>query len=220
MLSSDHIVTLVLLLALLAKFAIFENKDEIDERLREASSMSPIRNKGNSQASAEFYLLLLLLAGKEYIDKQSQTDPKASSSTRELLNKQKRTLAECLQIYRANEQPLVLTDEEIMLLVDSKHIAPYQIEKVTGDPTRAVNIRRRIVGNAGDFEDALQGLPFENYDYSKVIFQLLNVLKLLNLRVRLGRLLFFNGDTYPGCTKQLVWLLSYVMVYHDSYLQQ
>lgn len=39
-LSSDHIVTLVLLLALLAKFAIFENKDEIDERVREASNIS------------------------------------------------------------------------------------------------------------------------------------------------------------------------------------
>lgn len=53
-------------------------------------------------------------------------------------------------------------------MVDSKHIAPYQIEKAVGDPTRAVKIRRTIVGAVGDFEGALEELPYENYDYSKV----------------------------------------------------
>lgn len=61
-----------------------------------------------------------------------------------------------------------MSDEEVIRLVDNKHVAAYQIEKAVNDPERGVGIRRKIVSSAGNFSKALIDLPYKNYDYSKV----------------------------------------------------
>lgn len=73
-----------------------------------------------------------------------------------------------MKIFRSTNGAAVLTDEEIILLVENKHIAPYQIEKAINNPERGVKIRRQIMGHEGGFPHALVDLPYKNYDYSKV----------------------------------------------------
>jgi len=96
----------------------------------------------------------------------------------------KRNLEECLSIFRsvvslfysrrkiliffAQEGAAALSDEEVIHLVNHGHIATYQIEKAISDYERGVGIRRKIVGKAGSFIEALENLPYRNYDYSKV----------------------------------------------------
>jgi hypothetical protein len=52
-----------------------------------------------------------------------------------------RSLEECLEIYRTEEGPKELTDDEIISLVEAKHIPAYQLEKAVDDPERGVAIR-------------------------------------------------------------------------------
>lgn len=79
-----------------------------------------------------------------------------------------RSLEECLGIYKSDLGAAALSDEEVISLVEQKHIPSYQIEKAVDDPERGVKIRRRVVGGAGSFEGSLYNLPYKNYDYSKV----------------------------------------------------
>ncbi|XP_059479749.1 3-hydroxy-3-methylglutaryl-coenzyme A reductase isoform X2 [Neocloeon triangulifer] len=81
----------------------------------------------------------------------------------------KRNLDECLTIFRSVEGAAALSDEEVIHLVSHGHIPPYQIEKAVSDFERGVCIRRQIIGKAGSFIEALENLPFRNYDYSKVM---------------------------------------------------
>lgn len=85
------------------------------------------------------------------------------------LTRSARSLSECLYIYNnldlgASE----LTDDEVILLVENKHIPAYQIEKAVDNPERGVRIRRQIVGESGNFSSAFKDLPYRDYDYSKV----------------------------------------------------
>lgn len=62
-----------------------------------------------------------------------------------------------------------LSDDEVMRLVRNKQIAAYQLEKAVNDPERGVGIRRKIVSSDGNFREALENLPYTNYDYSLVM---------------------------------------------------
>lgn len=116
-------------------------------------------------------------------DKEIQTDslkfensidtPQDTSITSEIL----RELTECLKIYNSDLGASALNDKEVILLVKQKHIPLYQIEKAVNDPERGVGIRRQIVGMDGNFVAALVGLPFKNYDYTKVGNQFQNILR-------------------------------------------
>lgn len=58
-----------------------------------------------------------------------------------------------------------LTDEEVKQLVDGKHIPAYRLEGVLGDYERGVAIRRQIVIDKLASEEALDKLPYSNYEY-------------------------------------------------------
>jgi hydroxymethylglutaryl-CoA reductase (NADPH) len=62
-----------------------------------------------------------------------------------------------------------LSDDEVILLVKNKHIPGYQIEKAVDDPERGVGIRRKILSVEGKLFDALNDLPYKDYDYAKVM---------------------------------------------------
>ncbi|XP_061172948.1 3-hydroxy-3-methylglutaryl-coenzyme A reductase-like [Saccostrea echinata] len=75
-----------------------------------------------------------------------------------------RSLEECLQILNSEEGAKSLTDEEISNLVKSKHIPSYKLETMIGDECRGVHIRRKMLTEELSSTDALDGLPYENYD--------------------------------------------------------
>jgi hypothetical protein len=52
-----------------------------------------------------------------------------------------RSIEECLSIYKSEDGAKLLTDEEVIILVNAKHIPAYQLEKAVDDPERGVNIR-------------------------------------------------------------------------------
>ena len=67
-----------------------------------------------------------------------------------------------------------MTDEEIITQAVDGGLALYSLEKVLGDPTRAVTIRRGIVARNRSTQATSQNLaksslPYENFDYEKVL---------------------------------------------------
>lgn len=78
-----------------------------------------------------------------------------------------RTLEECMTL---TGTPDLLSDEEIILLVQKGKMASYALEKVLGDLERAVSIRRALISRAS-ITQTLEGslLPHVNYHYDKVM---------------------------------------------------
>lgn len=64
--------------------------------------------------------------------------------------------------------PRFLSDAEVMLLVNSKHIPAYKLEAVMERPERGVAIRRQMISAKLPSPTALSSLPYTDYDYSKV----------------------------------------------------
>lgn len=62
-----------------------------------------------------------------------------------------------------------LSDAEVMLLVNSKHIPAYKLEAMMERPERGVAIRRQMISAKLPSPLALSSLPYTDYDYSKVI---------------------------------------------------
>lgn len=52
-----------------------------------------------------------------------------------------RSVEACLHIYQSEGSAQNLTDEEVMALVEKKHIMPYHLEKAVVDGERGVSIR-------------------------------------------------------------------------------
>lgn len=184
-LSADHIVILILLLALVVKFIFFENKEELQQQLRVHMTDRVADNNDNQlntdlmkkfQTSMPFFKnhTAFFLDNNDWeedakvCDKEVQTEI-IKNETSILENKKPiRSLEECLEIYKSNLGADGLSDDEVILLVRNKTIAPYQIEKAVDNPERGVGIRRKIVGESGNLSRALFDLPYKNYDYSKV----------------------------------------------------
>ncbi len=70
----------------------------------------------------------------------------------------------------SDEGLATLIDEEVIQLVDTKHIASHQLEKILNNPLRGVEVRRKIVGKqAAHLRPALANLPYKHYDYQLVM---------------------------------------------------
>ncbi|KPI96735.1 3-hydroxy-3-methylglutaryl-coenzyme A reductase [Papilio xuthus] len=91
------------------------------------------------------------------------------SSSAAKLNAKKRSMAECLEIYRAEGECATLSDDEVVMLVEQSHIPLHRLEGALGDPLRGVRLRRRVVGTRFHAEAAIGQLSYLNYDYSKVL---------------------------------------------------
>lgn len=79
-----------------------------------------------------------------------------------------RPLDQCVAILKSVDGASQLTDEEIVMLVDSKKIATYQLETVLGDYQRGVNIRRSLLAKSLPGVSAIEKVPCANYDYKYV----------------------------------------------------
>ncbi|KAK4521341.1 Translation initiation factor 3 subunit b [Mucor velutinosus] len=82
-----------------------------------------------------------------------------------------RTVEECLHILKNTDQGASnLADEEIILLIQHAHIAPYALEKILGDLERAVHIRKTVISRASITQTLeSSALPVADYDYDKVL---------------------------------------------------
>lgn len=161
--SADHIVILILLLALTVKFIFFEDKAQLDQ----LDSMSVVRTGSFFLEASES---VRESAGVVLADKQVQTEGVKGEVCGEVdgWTGDTRPLDDCLNIYKSDLGASALSDREVALLVQHRYIPAYQIEKAVGDPERGVGIRRQILGSEGSFTPALADLPYKNYDYSKV----------------------------------------------------
>lgn len=118
-----------------------------------------------------------------------------------------RSLEECLKICKSEAGVRALTDTEVMALVAAGHVTGHQLEKVTCDPERGVRIRRKILTMKANLKDALCGLPFQHYDYSKVMGACCeNVIGYMPVPVGVagpllldGRLVYVPLATTEGC---------------------
>lgn len=54
------------------------------------------------------------------------------------------------------------------MLVEKKQVPAYKLEGTLGDYERGVAIRRQIIADKILTEDAMDSLPFSNYDYTYV----------------------------------------------------
>ncbi|GLH03243.1 3-hydroxy-3-methylglutaryl coenzyme A reductase [Gryllus bimaculatus] len=194
--SADHIVILILLLALTVKFIFFEEKksEDLAEQLllgdRSVITPSPakhqemapdLKDAGPPQwpSSTDGWVEV----GPSQEDKFVQTESTAEAEVaiekiEELISKatpevkgdsEPRSLEECMALYKSEAGAKALTDTEVLLLVTNKKIAAYQLEQAVGDPERGVSLRRRIISSLPNIGHALTDLPFRHYDYSKVM---------------------------------------------------
>ncbi|KAF9362828.1 3-hydroxy-3-methylglutaryl-coenzyme A (HMG-CoA) reductase isozyme [Mortierella sp. NVP85] len=119
-----------------------------------------------------------------------------------------RPLEECLALVKTPGGAASVTDEELVMLVNSNKVPSYALEKTLGDPTRAVKIRRALISRATHtktLETSL--LPMHHYDYSKVIGQCCeNVIGYMPLPVGVagpfnvdGQSLYLPMATTEGC---------------------
>lgn len=90
-----------------------------------------------------------------------------------------------------------MTDEEIVKLVESKHIPFYKIEGMLGDYERGVAVRRMIVEQNLRDSGSMERLPYTNYDYSFVDGACCeNVVGLVPLPVGVAGPLLLDGVQY------------------------
>lgn len=61
-----------------------------------------------------------------------------------------------------------LSDDEIMMLVNAKHIPAYKLEAMMESPVRGVMIRRKMLHPKLPRTSALTCLPYKDYNYSQV----------------------------------------------------
>uniref|UniRef100_A0A8C1D723 3-hydroxy-3-methylglutaryl-coenzyme A reductase n=1 Tax=Cyprinus carpio carpio TaxID=630221 RepID=A0A8C1D723_CYPCA len=80
-----------------------------------------------------------------------------------------RPVEECLSILKNPDMGArYLSDEEVIVLVNSKHIPAYKLEAIMESPERGVMIRRKMLSPKFPEPTALTRLPYKDYDYSKL----------------------------------------------------
>ncbi|XP_029915935.1 3-hydroxy-3-methylglutaryl-CoA reductase a [Myripristis murdjan] len=90
--------------------------------------------------------------------------------TQSKLPTQPRELDRCVAILKNPELGAgFLSDAEVMMLVNSKHIPAYKLEAMMERPERGVAIRRQMISAKLPSPSALSSLPYTDYDYSKVM---------------------------------------------------
>ncbi|EFA06636.1 3-hydroxy-3-methylglutaryl-coenzyme A reductase [Tribolium castaneum] len=152
-LSADHIVILILVVTLIIKFIFFENDDHLKQAIDDEPPHVLKRQKCITKAES---------INEE---KEVQTNDEEIESLDETNT---RNLEECLQIYRSDGASK-LSDKEVILLIDTKHLPAYNLEKAVKNQERGVKIRRQLIQSLAKCESAFLNLPYKHYDYSKVM---------------------------------------------------
>ncbi|XP_040580891.1 uncharacterized protein Hmgcr [Lepeophtheirus salmonis] len=84
-----------------------------------------------------------------------------------------RSIERCLLILKENAQrnePCPLTDEEVVTLVEERHIRSHALEKVLNDHLRGVVVRRKLISRREQhLQKAFEKLPYKHFDYHTVM---------------------------------------------------
>jgi len=99
----------------------------------------------------------------------------------------------------------LLTNAEIVSRVENGSLPQYKLEAELKDCSRAVEIRRQVLERSLDHELSLKGLPFENFDYSKVLGACCeNVIGYIPIPIGVAGPLLLNGQniTIPMATTE------------------
>lgn len=178
--SSDQIIILILLAALLVKFIFFEERIEITNQLNRTSKVS-LHSKNSNGTKIE-----LSQASKSKVNQCTQTEAaqnknrtisvqsinsESEESEDEETKVEPRSIDECISIMNA-EGGNQLTDSELIALIrsGSSQCPLYKIESICDNPTRGVKIRRKIIAeNANLPLEKLNNLPYKHFDYTKVM---------------------------------------------------
>lgn len=82
-----------------------------------------------------------------------------------------RAVDECVRVWKATpgERLDLLSDQEVLELVRTKHIPVYKLEAHFNDVERAVELRRQVVATKLTSATCFANLPYTDYNYTKVV---------------------------------------------------
>lgn len=189
----DHVVFMVLLVALITKYVLFESQGHLEEHLIH-DSLLPKQDElhGNSYPAKGLNSSGILRhrtrsrtvsfnSGWEESSAQVLTKEDSSTQTEFLNivmedlhehdepNVPPRSIDECLTIMNSEAGVKSLTNQEVVQMVEKKHVPGYKLETILGDPLRAVGIRRKVVAPHTTVRTSMDPLPYDHYDYTKVM---------------------------------------------------
>ncbi|XP_014280269.1 3-hydroxy-3-methylglutaryl-coenzyme A reductase [Halyomorpha halys] len=165
-LGADHIVVLILLLALTVKFIFFEDKDEMIP-----SEVYGLNEKPKVEVERKVPIILVskevaIQTDKLFLRTEIKTTEKKEDKQ---FPEEIRSLEKCIEINNSGDIAEELNDDEIKLLAENGVIQAYQLEKILNNPERGVKIRRNLIGERYGILGAFYDLPYLHYDYSKVM---------------------------------------------------
>ncbi|XP_066142464.1 3-hydroxy-3-methylglutaryl-coenzyme A reductase-like [Euwallacea fornicatus] len=163
-LGADHIVILILLVTLMIKFIFFEPKEHLKDQLEQDLLLEikkDIQSKQHIRTTSINVESQTENVQGEILEYEEDVNDKDTDVSRSLQN--------CLEIYRTEGGAAHLSDKEIIMLVDTKHIPAYNLEKAVQNPERGVKVRRKIVANQLKLPFVFLNMPYKNYDYTKVM---------------------------------------------------
>lgn len=211
--SSDQIVILILLIALLVKFVFFEERFELPEQLKPTTTAPAIQTTSmvvNGICRGTMNLPKIVKPSVTVANQSTQTDNTAQVFS--LLDSEEdddeiiigedapqRPISECIEIMNtvgANK----LTDAELIALVKAGggHCPLYKIESVIDNPERGVKLRRNIIANSANMPvEKLKNLSYKNFDWTKVMNSCCeNVLGYVQIPVGYAGPLLLDGQKY------------------------
>ncbi|KAH8417875.1 hypothetical protein KR222_007531 [Zaprionus bogoriensis] len=217
--SADHIVISIVLIALVVKFICFDNRDALQDQLRQsttakASQTAPQEDdeqqkllQTNAIAQAVARTPLFRIEDHSTVNAYTQTEEQSIVRQRLVLPvRPPRPLQECLELLNATDDtdgPIgaaALTDEEVVAIVNAggTHCPLYKIESVLEDPERGIRIRRQIIAARAKLPiERLEVLPYQHFDYRKVMDACCeNVLGYVPIPVGYAGPLLLDGVTY------------------------
>lgn len=166
--------------------------------------LSPFQHMGFSLRRSNFLVPILsnnvIVTGEEAVGFQD-------SSRRDVMAEAAVTLPppEAAKPNPIDRAISLLTNAEIVSRVESGSIPQYKLESELNDCTRAVEIRRQVLERGMEHEVSLRSLPYDNFDYSKVLGACCeNVIGYIPIPVGVAGPLLLNGTnvTIPMATTE------------------
>uniref|UniRef100_A0A4W3GBB1 3-hydroxy-3-methylglutaryl coenzyme A reductase n=1 Tax=Callorhinchus milii TaxID=7868 RepID=A0A4W3GBB1_CALMI len=196
----EQVITLGLALLLAIKYIFFEQtENESTLSLKNPITSPLVMQKKSPDNCCRNNVEIARLQPKS----QNNTEPASKEETGTffrcfLCSHNPRPVVECLSIFKNPEKGAkFLTDDEVIRLVNAKHIPAYKLENMMETPERGVFIRRQMLAPKLPDPFALQCLPYGDYDYSLVMGTCCeNIIGYMPIPVGVAGPLHLNGKEF------------------------